>query len=173
MEKIAGFVLPAIILIIIVFGLIKKVRVFDCFIKGASSGLETAAKLLAPLTALTLAVAALVSSGALSVITRALAPASRITGIPEGVLPLTALSPASGSGSLTMFEHILKEFGPDSAEGRIASVIMGSTETTFYAATVYYGAVGIRKSGCTLPAALLADATSFILSSASATLFIR
>ncbi len=106
-------------------------------------------------------------SGALNVITEILKPIAVFTGIPVDVLPLAVLSPISGSGSLTMFEQILKEFGPDSMQGRVASIIMGSTETTFYAVTVYFGSVGIKKSGCTVPAALLADMTSFIVSSLS------
>ena len=70
-----------------------------------------------------------------------------------------------------MFEQILKNFGPDSFEGRVASIIMGSTETTFYAVTVYYGSVGIKKTGITVPAALLADMTCFVVSAMSAGLF--
>ena len=107
-------------------------------------------------------------SGALSVITKMLEPIAKLPGIPVDVLPLAVLSPISGSGSLTMFEQILKNLGPDSLEGRIASIIMGSTETTFYAVTVYFGSVGIKKSGCAVPAALLADMTSFVVSAFSA-----
>lgn len=164
MEKISSYILPLITAAIIIFGLAKGIKVFDCFTKGASKGLQSAIKLLAPLTGLVLGVTMLRQSGALEVLTKILIPIAEFTGIPADVLPLTVLSPISGSGSLTMFEQILKNFGPDSPEGRIASVIMGSTETTFYAVTVYYGSVGIKKSGCTVPAALLADMTSFIVS---------
>lgn len=164
MEKISACILPVITAVIVVFGLAHGVKVFDCFVEGASKGLKSAIKLLPPLTGLVLGVTMLRQSGALDVIVRMLSPLAEITGIPADVLPLTVLSPISGSGSLTMLEQILKNFGPDSPEGRIASVIMGSTETTFYAVTVYYGSVGIRKSGCTVPAALLADMTSFIVS---------
>ena len=171
MEKVSSFILPSVTALIVIFGLFKGVKVFDCFVKGATDGLKSAVRLLPPLMGLVLGVSMLRQSGALAVITRALEPIARFTGIPADVLPLTVLSPISGSGSLTMFEQILKNFGPDSPEGRIASVIMGSTETTFYAVTVYYGSVGIKKSGCTVPAALLADMTSFIVSSLSVYLF--
>ena len=171
MEKVSSFILPSVTALIVIFGLFKGVKVFDCFVKGAADGLKSAVQLLPPLMGLVLGVSMLRQSGALAVITRALEPIARFTGIPADVLPLTVLSPISGSGSLTMFEQILKNFGPDSPEGRIASVIMGSTETTFYAVTVYYGSVGIKKSGCTVPAALLADMTSFIVSSLSVYLF--
>ena len=171
MEKITSFILPSITAIIVVFGLIKGINVFDCFVEGASKGLKSAIKLLPPLMGLVLGVTMLRQSGALGVITQLLMPVARLSGIPADVLPLTVLSPISGSGSLTMFEQILKNFGPDSLQGRIASVIMDSTETTFYAVTVYYGSVGIKKSRCTIPAALMADITSFVLSAITSTLF--
>lgn len=171
MEKITDFFLPLITVLIVVFGLFKGVKVFDVFVAGAKKGFESAVRLLPPLMGLVLGVTMLRQSGALSVITRVLEPVAELTGIPVDVLPLTVLSPISGSGSLTMFEQILKNFGPESLEGKIASVIMGSTETTFYAVTVYYGSVGIRKSGCTVPAALMADMTSFVLSAVTAAMF--
>lgn len=172
MEKITSYILPAITAAIVIFGLVKGIKVFDCFVAGAAKGFKSAVKLLPPLMGLVLGVTMLRQSGALEVITKMLMPVAKFTGIPADVLPLTVLSPISGSGSLTMFEQILKNFGPDSLEGRVASIIMGSTETTFYAVTVYYGSVGIRKSGCTVPAALLADMTSFIVSAITASLLI-
>lgn len=171
MEKLSSYILPVITAAIVIFGLAKGVKVFDSFVSGAAKGLQSAIKLLPPLMGLVLGVTMLRQSGALNVITKLLAPVAELTGIPADVLPLTVLSPISGSGSLTMFEQILKNFGPDSPEGRISSVIMGSTETTFYAVTVYYGSVGIRKSGCTVPAALLADMTSFVVSAITACIF--
>lgn len=170
MEKVTSFILPVITAGIVLFGLFKRVKIFDCFVSGAKKGFQSAVNLLPPLMGLVLGVTMLRQSGALTVITRMLEPIAEISGIPVDVLPLTVLSPISGSGSLTMFEQILKSFGPDSLEGRVASIIMGSTETTFYAVTVYYGSVGIKKSGCTVPAALLADMTSFIVSAMSAVL---
>ncbi len=168
MEKITSFILPAVVITIVVFGLFKGIKVFDCFLAGVKKGLESAINLLPALMALVMGVTMLRESGALSVITKILEPLAKLSGIPPDVLPLAVLSPISGSGSLTMFEQILKNLGPDSFEGRVASIIMGSTETTFYAVTVYYGSVGIKKSSCTVPAALLADMTSFIVSAFSA-----
>ncbi|MBR5562182.1 MAG: spore maturation protein [Clostridia bacterium] len=171
MEKLTSYILPVITALIIIFGISKGIKVFDCFVEGAKKGFDSAVKLLPPLMGLVVGVTMLRQSGALEIITKMLLPLAKLTGIPADVMPLTVLSPISGSGSLTMFEQILKNFGPDSAEGRIASVIMGSTETTFYAVTVYFGSVGIRKSGCTVPAALLADMTSFIVSAMTVALF--
>ena len=171
MEKVTSFILPVITAVIVIFGLVRGLKVFDCFVAGAKKGFDSAVKLLPPLMGLVVGVTMLRQSGALGIITKMLMPLANLTGIPADVLPLTVLSPISGSGSLTMFEQILKSFGPDSPEGRIASVIMGSTETTFYAVTVYYGSVGIKKSGCTVPAALLADMTSFVVSAMTACIF--
>ena len=171
MEKVTSVILPLVTVLIVVFGIIKGFDVFDSFITGAARGLQSAVKLLPPLMGLVLGVTMLRQSGALDVITKMLETVAEITGIPVDVLPLTVLSPVSGSGSLTMYEQILKNFGPDSLEGRVASIIMGSTETTFYAVTVYYGSIGIKKSGCTVPAALLADMTSFVVSALSVNLF--
>ena len=168
MQKISAFILPLITAAIIIFGICRGIKVFDCFLSGAKKGFTSAVGLLPPLVGLVLGVTMLRESGALSVITKMLEPIAEFSGIPVDVLPLAVLCPVSGSGSLTMFEQILRDFGPDSLQGRVASIIMGSTETTFFAVTVYYGSVGIKKSGCTVPASLLADMTSFVLSAFAA-----
>ena len=172
MEKIVDWTLPVIVLGIVSFGLFKGINVFDAFVEGASKGLSSAVKLLPVLTGLVLGVGMLRCSGALSALSACLEPIAKLSGIPSGVLPLALLSPVSGNGSLTMYEQILTNFGPDSLEGRIASVLMGSTETTFYAITVYYGSKKKKKTGCTVPSALIADAESFILSAVTVRLSI-
>ncbi|NLA76789.1 MAG: spore maturation protein [Clostridiales bacterium] len=164
MEKLTELIMPLIAAGIVAFGLIKRVNVFDCFVEGAKNGITTVISILPPLVGLVLGVDMLRCSGALEVICKALSPIGRLTGIPKEVLPLAVLSPVSGSGSLSMFESILKTYGADSFIGRTASVMAGSTETTFYAVTVYYGAVGIKKTRHTVPAAMCADLTSFIMS---------
>lgn len=157
--------LPLITVIIISHGLIKKVKIFDCFVEGARDGIKTFVALLPPVTALIVGVGMLKSSGGLKLLTWLFAPLARFLGIPTQVIPLCLLSPVSGSGSLSMYETILEDYGVDSYAGRVASVIAGSTETTFYTTTVYYGAVGIKKIRYTLPCALIADLTSFVVSS--------
>ena len=163
MGKITEFLLPLITALIVVFGLFKGVKVFDVFVLGAKKGFESAVRLLPPLMGLVLGVTMLRQSGALNVITRMLEPFAELTGIPVDVLPLTVLSPISGSGSLTMFEQILKNFGPDSIQGKTASIIMGSTETTFYVLTVYFAGIGKTDTKRILPAALLADLVGFAM----------
>lgn len=164
MEQVTAFILPSVIIGILLFGFMKGVPVFDAFIEGAKGGISTFFNLIPPILALIVMVSMLNASGALSVITRILSPLTGAVGIPEEVTPLCLLSPLSGSGSTAMFEKILAEYGPDSLAGRVASVIAGSTETTFYAVTVYFGAVGIKKTRHTLFASLCADMTSFIVS---------
>lgn len=161
----ASFVLPATVVLIIVCGIAKGIDVFDCFRSGAKQGIDTVFSLLPVLTGLVMSISMLNSSGGLNVITKVLSPVFSFVGIPEEVIPLCILSPVSGSGSLTVYESILNSFGPDSVAGRVASVISGSTETTFYAVAVYLGSVGIKKSGAVIPCALIGDIVSFISAS--------
>ena len=165
MKNIGAYAIPSVIAIIVIYGLAKKVKVFDVFMEGAKDGLKTVLGILPSLVGLVMAVSMLRESGALEIIVKVLSPVANFFGIPEDIMPLAVLNPISGGGSLSMYESLLKTVGPDSYTGRVASVMMGSTETTFYAITVYYGSVGIKKSRQTIPAALCADVTSYIASS--------
>lgn len=164
MSKIGDFLIPCILVLIVLHGAFKGVDIFGEFTAGAKSGFKTVLNIAPSLIALILAVNMLKSSGALDIICAVLSPISDFIGIPKELTPLTILSPISGSGSLGMFESILKDNGPDSFIGRCACVMMGSTETTFYTTAVYYGSVNIKKTRHTLPCALCADFVSFILS---------
>ena len=168
----SDYFLPSVIVIIVIFGALKGIDVFSEFLKGAKNGFETILTVAPSLIGLLLAVNMLKASGALDILVNFLSPVAKGLGIPPDILPLTILSPVSGSGSLSIFETILKDSGPDSFSGRCASVIMGSTETTFYAVTLYFGSAGIKKSRHTLPSALCADITSFILSPRFVKLFL-
>jgi spore maturation protein B len=173
MINITDFILPAIVTIIVILGAVKGINVFDTFLEGAKSGFKTVLGIAPPLIALIVAVNMLKNSGGLSIITDFLSPIASILKIPKEVTPLIILSPVSGSGSLTIFESILKEFGPDSFIGRTASVMMGSTETTFYATTLYYGSCNIKKTRHTLPCAICADIVSFIFSARVVSIFLQ
>ena len=156
---------------ILLFGMVHKVNVFDAFSEGARQGFDMFLSLLPVLTGLVLAVGLLNASGAVTVIQKIIAPVASLLGIPEEVIPMCILSPVSGSGSLSVYESILENYGPDSTVGRIASVIAGSTETTFYAVTVYLGSVGIKKTGMVIPCALVGDFVSFIAASLTVRFF--
>ncbi len=164
MTQISNLIIPLIVVIMILHGIFKGVNVFNEFTDGAKEGFKIVLNILPSLVALIFSIELIKASGALDTLCSLLSPVTSFLGIPKEVAPLTVLSPVSGSGSLGMFESILKDFGPDSLIGRCASVMMGSTETTFYTMTVYYGSVGIKKTRHTLPSALCADLTSFILS---------
>ncbi len=165
MAVIGAWVLPSMIFSIIVFGLFKGVNVFECFVDGAKGGMKTLVGIMPSLIGLILAVTMLRSSGALDILSWLMSPLSKLTGIPDEVVPLAVLSPISGSGALSMYESMLNKYGVDNNIERVASIIMGSSETTFYAITLYYGAVDVKKTRHTVPSALSADLTSFIMSS--------
>lgn len=168
---ITSIILPIIVCSIVVFGFYKKVRVFDCFVKGATKGFETAVSLFPVLLGLTLAVGMFTSSGASDFLSEVLSPLFSIFGIPKEVISLCIISPVSGSGSLSVYEQILSQYGADSYIGRVASVISGATETTFYAVSVYLGSVGIKKSGNVIPCALVGDFVSFISAALAVRIF--
>lgn len=163
MNNISTYILPVFILIIIVFALIKKVDIFSAFIDGAKKGFEVFLSILPSLTALFLAIEMLKTSQGINFLTYILSPAADLLEIPKEILPICILSPFSGGGSLSMYESIINQYGPDSYIGRTASVMMGSTETTFYAIAVYFGAVNVKKIRHTAICSLCADLTSFIL----------
>ena len=173
MKTFSSFLLPTLITFIVLHGAFKGVDIFSEFLSGAKKGFEIILNIAPSLIALIFAINVLKVSGGLDVLCSMLSPVASFLGIPKELTPLTILSPISGSGSLSYFESILKDTGPDSFTGRCASVIMSSTETTFYTMTVYYGSIGIKKSRHTLPCALCADFTGFILSPVFVALFFQ
>ena len=164
MDIIGIWVLPVMVALIVAFGLFKKVKVFDLFMSGAKKGLMTVYDLLPTITGLVVAVTMLKASGGMELIAKAFSPVASLLGVPQETVPMALLSPVSGGGSLSLFESVLKSDGPDSFLGQVASVLMGSTDTTLYAVTVYYSAIGIKRTRHTLYAGLAADFASFVLS---------
>lgn len=156
-------IIPLIILFIVVYGMLKGVKVYECFVEGAKDGLSICLRIFPYLLAMILAVTALRESRALDYFIIFVTPVVKLIGLPAEVVPLVLVKPLSGSGALGIFAEILKKFGPDSYIGRVSSIIMGSTETIFYTLTVYYGAVHIKKIRHTLWAAIMADMTAIIM----------
>lgn len=167
MANLGVLVMPAIVLCIVLFGFLRKVPVFDTFVSGAKEGLTSTISIVPSLIALIMAVSMLNASGALDLLSSFLAPAANLIGLPEQAMPLALIRPVSGSGSTAVLTQVFQNFGPDSFVGRVASVMSGSTETTFYAIAVYFGAVSIKKTRHTIPAALTADLTVCIVSALS------
>lgn len=171
MEYIASTAIVFIVGIIIAIGLIKKQEVFLLFTAGALEGLKTTLKIAPSIIGLIMMVTLLQSSGIFNALSSALSPFCTAVGFPAEVIPLALLRPISGSGSLAILDNILTQNGADSFAGRVASVMMGSTETTFYTIATYFGCVNITKTGYTVPCALLADLTGIIMSVVTVALF--
>jgi spore maturation protein B len=158
------FAMPLFAAAIVCFGLIKRVPVFDCFIQGAREGAGVLFQIAPTIIGLVFAVSLLRSSGAVDAICKFVQPAADFLGFPKEVVPMAMLRPVSGSGSSALLISVYKQCGPDSFAGRVASVIAGSSETTFYAVAMYYGSIGIRNVRHTLVAAIAADLTAFAVS---------
>ena len=171
MIALGTLMVPLTMVLIVGYGLWKGVPVFDVFLDGAKEGLAVGARILPALVALVTAVGMFKASGGLDLVSWALEPLGNLLGLPREVLPLALMRPISGSGAMVLFQDLLQSHGPDSLVGRIASVMQGSTETTFYVIALYYGAAGIKDTRHTAPAALTSDVTGFFLSALTVKLF--
>jgi spore maturation protein B len=139
----------------------RGVKVYPAFLEGAKSGFDTAVRIIPPLVAVFVMLAMLRASGAMDAAAAALAPVTDALGIPASVLPLALVRPLSGGAAQGVVAEVLATEGPDSWAGRLASVMAGSTETTFYVIAVYMGAAGITRPRHAIAAGLLADLAGF------------
>lgn len=156
--------IPIIMTIIILHGLIKRVNVYDAFVEGAKEGFNTAIRIMPYLVAIFLAIGILRKSGSIDYIINFMIPVTRPLGIPPEVLPLALMRPFSGSGSLGVLKDIITTYGADSFIGKVASTMMGSSETIFFTMAVYFGAIGIQRSRYTVVAALIAHVAAVLAS---------
>ena len=156
--------IPIIILLIIVYGLIEKNKVFDTFLAGAKEGIEIVVKLFPTLLGIFLAIGALRKSGIIDLFVKLIEPVLNILKIPPQIMPLAILRPISGSASMAIATDIMKQHGVDSFIGLVTSTIMGSTETTFYTIAIYTSIVGIKKIRFVIAAALIADVVGMLTS---------
>ncbi len=161
------YIIPSLFLLVLGYALLRRVRVFDVFLTGAANGISSAISILPALVGLICSVSMLRASGALDFFAHLLTPWLYRLGMPAEVLPLALLKPVSGSGALALIKDVFDTNGPDSFAGRVASVMLGSSETTFYTLAVYYGAVKIKNTRYSAHAAIIAD-----LAGIAATLFI-
>ena len=161
---ISSIAMPLIILLIILYGVSEKNKVFDTFIKGAKEGVEIVKNLFPTLLGIFFAIAALRNSGIIDLIVKIIQPILNIFNIPAQIMPLAILRPISGSASMAIATDIMKQYGVDSNIGMISSVIMGATETTFYTIAIYTSSVGIKKTRYIIVAALIADIIGIITS---------
>ena len=152
------------------FALAKKRDLSAAFFEGGRNGLRMLGSILPTLVLLLSAVQMLRASGALDAATELLAPAAKLFGIPPETLPLALVRPISGSAALAVGAELMARHGVDSVIGRTAAIMLGSTETTFYTISVYFGAAGVHKTRYAVPAALLADFTGFVMAALAARL---
>lgn len=153
------------------FALFKRENVYGLLTEGAEAGLRTLASIVPSLILLLTAVHMLRASGAMEALARALSPLFVKLGIPPETAPLMLVRPLSGSAALAIGGELMAEFGPDSRIGRTAAVMLGSSETTFYAVSVYFGSLGIKRTRYAIPAALFADFVGFFTASLTVRLF--
>lgn len=166
--KIINFVsnlaMPLIILMIVIYGLKEKNKVFDTFLEGAKEGIETTVSIFPTLIGLFVAIGALRNSGILDLIINFVNPILSVIHFPSELMPLAMLRPISGSSSIAVATDIMKNCGVDSQVGIMASTIMGSTETTLYTIAIYTSCVKIKKTRFILVAALVADIVGILTS---------
>ena len=157
-------IVPLLLAFTACFAVSRRVDVYSALTKGAEEGLTVLLHSLPSLIALLTAVYMFRASGAMEALGALLAPALDRIGIPAETAPLLFIRPISGSGALAVGSEIMQVYGVDSYIGRVAAVMLGSSETTFYTVAVYYGSAGITKTRYTIPAALCADAVMFLAS---------
>lgn len=162
LDLISMWALPLLVAGIPAYALTRRVNVYTSFLEGAKEGFATGIRIVPPLVAVLVALGMLRASGAFDAFARLVSPLATAAGIPASTVPLFAIRPLSGSATLGALGDVLARDGADSAAGRLASVIAGSNETTFYVLAVYMGAVGITRYRHALPAALIADLAGYV-----------
>src|SRR5687767_14842929 len=151
------FVLPLILVGFPLYGLARGVPVYESFVEGARDGFQVAVRIIPYLVAILFAIAMFRASGAMDFLVGLLNPALRLVGFPAEVLPMALIRPLTGSGSAALVADMINQYGEDSILVKMAAVMFGSSETTFYVIAVYFGAVSIKRTRHALPAGLTAD----------------
>lgn len=167
----SGLLLPGLLLFVGLWGLAHRVDVYAALLQGASDGLRVLLRIFPALVALLSAVSMLRASGAMDALAALCAPVLQKVGIPPELVPLMLVRPLSGSGALGVAGELISTHGPDSYVGRVAAVMLGGTETTFYTVAVYFGAAGVKRTRYTIPAALTADLAAFFAAALAVRLF--
>lgn len=169
--NVSALVIPLLLALVAAWGMGKRVNVYSALTHGAEEGLTVLVHIIPNLVGLLTAVAMFRASGAMDALSGVFAPVLEALGIPPETAPLMLIRPVSGSGALAVASELMAAHGPDSTVGRVAAVMMGSTETTFYTIAVYFGSAGIVRTRHTVPAALAADFTGFLAAAWTVRLF--
>lgn len=169
--QLSNIIVPAIFAAVMLAGLIRKVDVFSAFCEGAAQGLRTCADILPALVLLICFIGILKASGTVEALTAILTPLCELVHFPEECMPMVLLRPFSGSGAIAVYDSIASQYGADSVAERVAAVLLGSSETTFYTIAVYFSALKIRNTRYAVPAALTADLTAWLVCGLTVMLF--
>jgi len=161
---VSTWIIPCFILLVLVVATWKRIPTYELFVEGGKEGVKMAFSLLPFLVGMIVAIAILRSSGALEAFIDLISPVLVFVGIPPDIIPLAIVRPISGTAALGMTTELVDNNGPDSFIGRLASTMQGSTDTTLYIITIYFGAVGIKKMGYALKVGLLADLIGILAS---------
>lgn len=154
---VSTWIIPCIILTVLLVGTWKRVPTYETFVEGGKEGVKMAFSLLPFLLGMMVSIAIFRASGAMEAMVMAMSPLLSVIGIPSEIVPLALVRPISGTAALGMTTELIGTHGPDSFIGRLASTMQGSTDTTLYILTVYFGAVGIKRMGDALKVGLIAD----------------
>ncbi len=169
--NLSSLVIPVLLAAVAACGLGRRVDVYAALTHGAEEGLSVLLRIIPALVGLLTAVSMFRASGAMEWLSGLCAPVLDAVGLPAAVTPLMLIRPVSGNGALAVATDLMSAYGPDSYVGRVAAVMLGSTETTFYTIAVYFGSAGIYRTRHTVPAALVADVTGFLASAFAVRLF--
>lgn len=163
-NAISLWLIPGIIGLILIYGTIKRVPTYEAFVEGGKEGLQIAFSIIPYLVGMLVSIYIFRASGAMEFFVDIMRPALEMIGFPPEIAPLALIRPISGTAALGMTTDMIATYGPDSFLGRLSSVLQGSTDTTFYVLTVYFGAVGVKKMGDALKVGLLADLLGIVAS---------
>lgn len=164
LETVSRWAIPALLLTIPVYACFRGVPVYETFVEGAEEGFQTAVRIIPYLVGMFVAIGIFRASGAMALVSGMMQPLMSGLGVPAEVLPMAVMRPLSGSAALGLATELINHYGPDSFIGRLASTMQGSTDTTFFILTIYFGSVGVRQVRYALTVGLLADVTSLIAS---------
>ena len=156
--------IPGLILFVVIYGAIRKVRIYEAFVEGAKEGFNVGVRIIPYLVAMLVAIGIFRAGGAMEILAKIVAPVTKLIGMPPEALPMAIIRPLSGSGALGVMSEIMKSHGADSLIGKMVSVMMGSSETTFYVLAVYFGAVGIIRTRQAVAGGIIVDIVAVLVS---------
>ncbi len=162
LARVGIYSFPVLLVGVPIYAALKKVPVYETFIKGAEEGFKVALGTLPYLVAIYVAISCFRGSGALELVSKLIGSVLRPLNLPADMLPLIVIRPISGSGALALTGDLLRTYGPDTPMGLLASILQGATDTSFFVVTVYFGAAGVRKTRHALVACLIGDLCGFV-----------